>query len=132
VNFRLDEARALLDTSTAELVLGRGLGGRYVGKDVNGRRVVTGWTHTFPLWIVLKGGVIALTCCLMLCALLGRNVLARLAIDRARERAVLGTLLVSGVLLMSLTLGRAALIEGAFFMLVGAGLIGIAPVRETA
>ena len=55
VNFRLEEAEAVLDMPAERLLLGQGLGGRFTGKDVNGQPVTTGWAHSIPLWLLLKG-----------------------------------------------------------------------------
>ena len=57
MNFRIDEARVILDLPRTDLLLGQGIGGRFLGKDVNGLAIVTPWTHAFPLWVLLKGGL---------------------------------------------------------------------------
>ena len=45
VNFRLDEAKALLGMKADEVLVGQGIGGRFESKDVNGQPVTTGWAH---------------------------------------------------------------------------------------
>jgi hypothetical protein len=60
VNFRADEVRSLFRLPTKDIMFGQGIGGRFVGKDVNGQPIITGWSHAFPAWIILKIGILGL------------------------------------------------------------------------
>lgn len=124
VNFRADELRAILRIPTDEIIVGQGPGGRFVGKDVNGLPVVTGWAHSFPSWVVLKIGVIGLVLSsLLTIAWLWRGLRYIWTATPLPANHTLGLILFLGVLLMSLSLGRAALAEGAILLGLGAALL---------
>jgi hypothetical protein len=131
VNFRIDEARTILSAPTKDLVLGQGLGGRFVGKDVHGQPVTTGWAHVFPVWMLLKGGIVVVLGALVLGALFACTLARRIRQPATMEAAAMGALFVLGVLLLSLTLGRAALVEGLLFVLLGTSLVGLAGLART-
>jgi hypothetical protein len=124
VNFRADEVRSLFRLPTKDIVFGQGMGGRFVGKDVNGMRVITGWSHAFPAWIVLKIGILGLVV-VSLAAFL--PIWRRLAyVWRVRPQqadVTLGCVLLFGVLTMSLSLGRAALAEGSILLGLAVALL---------
>jgi hypothetical protein len=124
VNFRADEVRSFYDLPASELLLGQGLGARFVSKDVNGQPSHTGWAHVFPIWVQLKGGVLALLAvgALVLLCLRRMRIALRLT-NPLRADAALGSILILATLAMSLTLGRAALPEGAFLIGLGVALV---------
>jgi hypothetical protein len=125
VNFRADEVRSIFRLPSTDLVFGQGIGGRFIGKDVNGAQVVTGWAHAFPAWVVLKIGILGL---------LVVGLLALVAVWRRLEyvwnaralpaNTALGCVLLLGVLAMSLALGRAALAEGSILLGLAVALLG--------
>jgi hypothetical protein len=124
LNFREDEARLFFRLPARDILLGQGVGGRFLGKDVNGGFVVTGWMHEFPLWLLLKGGVAAALVGVALAAAAlraGWRGAARGRVEAAG--AGTGLALVFGVLVLSLTLGRAALPEGSMLLGLAAGLL---------
>jgi hypothetical protein len=131
VNFRVDEARTILALPTNDLLMGRGLGGRFEGKDVNGAPTLTGWSHTFPLWLLLKGGVVAAGCFALMGLMLIQTAVRRTRGDRAIEAVILGMVLTLGILLLSITLGRAALPEGVVVLVLGAAVVSLAPGEST-
>jgi len=116
LNFRRDEIHLFFQQPARDLLLGRGFGGSYLGKGLDGKITVTPWSHAFPLWVDLKFGLLGLLAGLALLAATLRTAL------RARQDplAGLGAVIVTGLLLLSLTLDRLALPEGA--VLVGFGL----------
>jgi hypothetical protein len=124
LNFREDELRAFFRLPTGDILTGQGYGGRFTGKDPNGRPVVTGWSHAFPAWIALKAGIVGVIAALTLLVVAARRAVTRLSRGGdAGVLAELGVVIVLGVLLISLTLGRAALPEGAILLGVAASLI---------
>lgn len=125
INFRIDELHSFMRLPRTDLLLGQGFGGRFWGKSVNGFPQLTGWSHSFPIWIVLKAGVIGLIACCVALVQAGRSMLSELRKgDWWKSDAALGSVLIVGVLLMSLTLGRAALPEGAMTLGLGIALTG--------
>ncbi len=131
VNFRLDEAKALLGMKADEVLVGQGIGGRFESKDVNGQPVTTGWAHSTPLWLLLKGGVLLALGTLALGVLLACTAFEEHRRHQTAQGTVLGLLIVLGICLLSLTLGRGALVEGITFLVLGASLIGLGQARET-
>jgi hypothetical protein len=125
LNFREDETRLFFRLPVKAIVLGQGVGGRFLGKDVNGAFVVTGWMHEFPLWLLLKGGVAAALVAAALTVAALRAGWRNAARGRGVEAvaAATGLALVFGVLVLSLTLGRAALPEGSMLLGLAAGLL---------
>src|SRR5205085_5926783 len=105
-----------------ELILGQGFGGRFIAPGPFGSPVLTGWSHVFPLWIVLKVGIIGLGVLLA-----AGGVSAWRLIRQGRERrghgVALGAVIVVGIMAMSLTLGRAALPDGAMLLGLAAALL---------
>jgi hypothetical protein len=125
VNFRADEVRSIFRLPRTDIVFGEGIGGRFLGKDVNGAQVVAGWAHAFPAWIVLKIGILGL----VVVSLLALVAVWRRLVYVWRTRPLpldttLGCVLLLGVLIMSLTLGRAALAEGSILLGLAVALLG--------
>jgi hypothetical protein len=124
LNFRKDESRLFFRLPTADVVLGQGVGGRFLGKGVNGGYVVTGWMHEFPLWLLLKGGVpAAFTGAILTLAALRTGWRGAARGRNETVVAATGLSLVFGVLVLSLTLGRAALPEGSMLLGLAAALL---------
>jgi hypothetical protein len=125
VNFRADEVRSLFHLPTKDIVLGQGIGGRFVGKDVNGRPIVTGWSHALPAWIVLKIGILGLIVVSVLAFMpMWRRLAYVWRVRPLHADAALGCVLLLGVLIMSLSLGRAALSEGSILLGLAVALLG--------
>lgn len=126
LDFRRQEIRSFLDLPVRDVLLGQGVGGRYIGKSAIGQPVEAGWSHAFPVVIALKAGVIGI---LAMALLLGAAaVRSALEFGRSRHpenRAMMacGATAVMGILLMSLTLGRAALPEGAVILVLGLAML---------
>jgi hypothetical protein len=124
VNFRADELRSVFQLPTNEIVFGQGIGGRFVGKDVNGLQVITGWSHTFPAWIVLKIGMFGLVFVSALgLASMWRRFRSVRRLRPLHTHAALGCVLLFGVLIMSISLGRAALVEGSILIGLAVALL---------
>ncbi|MDP9225301.1 MAG: hypothetical protein M3P18_15950 [Actinomycetota bacterium] len=124
INFRIDELHSFMRLSRTDLLLGQGFGGRFWSKGVNGFPQLTGWSHSFPIWIMLKAGIVGLAACCIALLRGARPTLSKLGkIDWLKSDTALGIVLVVGVLLMSLTLGRAALPEGAMVLGLGIALM---------
>jgi hypothetical protein len=125
LNFRKDEAKTLLRLPTRDLLLGQGIGGTFISKDVNGRKVRTGWAHTFPLWLLLKAGVVGALAALFLLGAAIRAGWTGVRGGRPRVDDVnTGLVMLFGVLAISFTLGRAALPEGVALIGIAAALLG--------
>jgi hypothetical protein len=122
LNFRKDELRSFLRLPADKILLGQGLGGRFESKNVRGLPVLSGWSHSFPLWVTLKAGILGLLGSLLLLASGGRRAWSAIGqTDTAGQREMaLGAVIVVGVVLMSFTLGRAALPEGVILLVIGA------------
>jgi hypothetical protein len=129
VFFRIDEARAFFHQPVQDLVVGQGLAGAFLGKDINGKQVVTGWVHTAPLWLLLKVGVFGLVAaCAVFALLLMRAVRTMRTNDPiAVGHAGLAVVIVSGLLAMSFSLDRIALPEGVALLGVAAALVAAPP-----
>jgi hypothetical protein len=120
INFRADEVSRFFAQHATDVVLGKGFGGRFLSVSGNGGTVITGWTHAFPLWIILKVGLAGLVVACVAARLAARRVIRRYRSDPPRrDMLALGSAIVAGILVMSLTLGVAALADGA--MLLGFG-----------
>jgi hypothetical protein len=130
IHFRRDEAASFFDLPRSDLVYGQGLGGRFIGKDVNGQYIETGWMHTFPLWIVLKVGVPGLIGAVLALALLLRRMIALLP-STARSDVIAGAIVTGGLAVLSMTLGRAALPEGVVVLTFGLALLSVTPSRPS-
>jgi hypothetical protein len=128
LNFRRDELSLFFDQPSRDLVVGQGVGGRFLSKDVQGKPALAGWAHSLPLWVILKVGLIGALAALVLLIVAAW----RLGVRRGSwddDRATAG-IVFAGLLLMSLTLDRAALPEGA--VLVGIAAAWLRPSRTLA
>lgn len=125
LSFRQAETRAVFDLPTRDLLLGQGLAGSFAGVGSRGQALQAGWTHSFPTWILLKAGVIGLLGFAALCLLAWRRLRERLSSAQGLDRTdvVAGLVCVTGILAMSLTLGRVALPEGV--VIGAAGLVAM-------
>jgi hypothetical protein len=129
LNFRKDELNTMLDLPARDLVLGQGLAGRFVGKDVNGQPIVAGWAHAFPAWVVLKVGLGGLLVALVLFFRLGRDAI-RQAASGGGDQARMGAVLFMGMLALGLTLNRVALPEGAVLLTTAIALLTFPGTRD--
>jgi hypothetical protein len=123
LNFRADEFHSFFHLPVKDIVLGQGIGGRFVSKDINGEPVVTGWSHMFPIWILLKAGILGIAA-VSVAAL----AILRRSFGSARARLTptveLALVLLVGLFLMSLTIDRIALPEGGILVGLAIGLLG--------
>ncbi|MBJ7470239.1 MAG: hypothetical protein JHD16_03015 [Solirubrobacteraceae bacterium] len=122
LGFREDEIRTFLRLPTQDLMIGQGLGGRFTSRDSTGAEVEAAWSHVLPVWVGLKLGLLGLALLTAVGAVAMWRTLRRSRVFGAR----VGALLFTGLLLMSLTIGRAALPEGVIlvaccFILLGWG-----------
>ncbi len=124
LNFRKDEIDSFLRLSAARKYLGQGLGGRFVGKNVNGAAVLAGWAHELPVWIALKTGILGLLGACAALAAIARRASLRLTGGADRVEVLAGAVLVLGTVVMSMTLDRLALPEGVLPFVVGVFLVG--------
>jgi hypothetical protein len=129
LNFRKDEINSFLRTPATTKYLGQGLGGRFIGKNVNGKAVLTGWAHELPVWIALKTGIFGLICASLALAMIVRRAVDALRLGGDRIQIVAGAVIVLGLVVMSMTLDRLALPEGIFPFMVGVFLISTAARR---
>jgi hypothetical protein len=127
LNFRKDEVNSFLRASATTKYLGQGLAGRFMGKDVNGKAVLTGWAHELPVWIALKAGIFGLLCASLALAIMIRRALDALRSGGDRVQVLSGAVIVLGLVVMSMTLDRLALPEGILPLVVGVLLISTAP-----
>jgi hypothetical protein len=132
LNFRKDEINSFLRASATTKYLGQGLGGRFLGKNVNGQPVLTGWAHELPVWIALKTGIFGLLCASLALAIMLRRALGALRRVGDRVPVLAGAVIVLGLVVMSMTLDRLALPEGIFPFIVGVFLISTAAPRADA
>jgi hypothetical protein len=123
LNFRKDEIKSFLRTPATTKYLGQGLGGRFIGKDVNGKPALAGWAHELPVWIALKAGIFGLLCASLALAVIGRH--AREALKQGADRITVlaGAAIVIGLVAISMTLDRLALVEGVLPFIVGVFLV---------
>jgi hypothetical protein len=119
LNFRKDEVNTFLRAPATTKYLGQGLGGRFLGKDVNGKPVLSGWAHELPVWIALKTGVFGLVCAALAIAVIARRVTDRFRHGGDQTQILVGTIFVLGLLIMSMTLDRLALPEGILPFIIG-------------
>ncbi|MFP5362091.1 MAG: O-antigen ligase family protein [Thermoleophilia bacterium] len=122
LDFRKQEIQGFLDLPIRDLLLGQGFGGRYTGKNVLGAEVETGWSHSLPVFITAKIGVIGLVAVgvlLIAAALTTADAYRRTSDPGVRGMIELAAVAVVGTITMSLTLGRAALPEGAVILVLG-------------
>ena len=126
LDFRRQEIRSFLELPPQRIAFGQGFGGRYEGRSVLGGAVAAGWSHAFPVFIALKVGLFGLLVIVGLLAVLAqRTVRAYARHEAGDDRALLlcGASAIIGVLVMSLTLGRVALPEGAIVLVLGLTLL---------
>jgi hypothetical protein len=122
-SFRKQEVERFLDLGPHRTMVGGGLGASFEGRDLRGRPIETGWSHLLPVWLALKAGIAGLV--LAAVALVAIVVRSGAGMKRAqgREMALTGTILVLGVVVMSVSLGRAALVEGVVVIVLGVALV---------
>jgi hypothetical protein len=126
LNFRKEEIESFLRASPSTKFLGQGLGGRFLGKSVNGQPVLAGWAHELPVWIALKTGILGLICACLAIAILTRRLVDALRRGADRTAVLAGAILVLGLVVMSMTLDRLALPEGMLPFVLGVFLISSA------
>lgn len=126
LNFRKEEIDSFLRASATTKYLGQGLAGRFLGKSVNGQPVLTGWAHELPVWIALKTGIFGLLCAGLALAIMFRRTLDAMRGAGDRVQILAGAVIVLGLVVMSMTLGRLALPEGILPFIVGVFLISTA------
>jgi hypothetical protein len=124
INFRTDEVRTFLHLPAKDILLGQGFGGRFTTRSAINEPTISGWSHVLPVWIGLKVGLLGLAATCFALLLLTRRALRllRLGGPPARE-AALGVVITVGMLLMSLTIDRAAIPEGVPLLALGLALI---------
>jgi hypothetical protein len=123
-NFRLDELHSFFHLPPRDVLLGEGIGGRFVSKDANGHPAITGWSHMFPIWVLLKAGIIGIAAVGVGVAHVIRKGFVNGSSRQIPSDPALGLVLFVGLLLMSLTLDRVALPEGGLLLGLSIGLIG--------
>jgi hypothetical protein len=123
LSFRVHEVDSFFRLSAASKFLGQGLGGRFLGMAANGASVMTGWSHELPVWIALKDGVFGLLCAILAIALIARREIQALRSGTCQLQALIGASVIIGLLVMSLTLDRIALIEGVVMLVIGVFLV---------
>jgi hypothetical protein len=132
LNFRKEEIDSFLHASASTKYLGQGLAGDFLGKNVNGQSVLTGWAHELPVWIALKTGIFGLLCASLALAILFRRMLRALGEGGDRVQVLAGAVSVLGLVVMSMTLDRLALPEGILPFVVGVFLISTATPKPIA
>jgi hypothetical protein len=121
--FRAQEVDSFLRLPAASKYLGQGLGGRFLGMAANGASVMTGWAHELPVWLALKDGVFGLLCAILAIVLIVRREIRALRSGSGQLQALIGASLIIGLLVMSLTIDRVALIEGVVMLVIGVFLV---------
>jgi hypothetical protein len=125
LNFRVDEIHSFLRLPKRDILVGQGIGGRFLSKDTNGHPVVSGWAHVFPIWVMLKAGVAGLLIVAVAVALILRSGFRGLRRPYpTRGEAAFSLIIIGGLLLMSLTIDRIAIPEGAVLFGLAVGLLG--------
>lgn len=124
LSFRADEIRSAGKLPARDLVIGQGLGGSFMSKDVNGTPVRAAWSHVLPIWIVLKVGLIGMVALVLALALFARRAVRGWHAGPAGP-ALVGSLIFGGLLVMSLTINRLGQPEGAVLAMVGVVLVGL-------
>lgn len=122
INVRAEEIRWVGQLPTRDLLIGQGLGGNFMAKDVNGMPVTSGWSHVLPVWIVLKVGVLGLLALVVALGLLARRALELIRVQR-HGPALIGAQILGGLVLMSMTIGRLGQPEGAMLVAIAAVLL---------
>jgi hypothetical protein len=122
LNFRFDEIRTASRLPARKLLVGQGIAGTFVSKDVAGKPVTSAWSHVLPVWLVLKVGVLgSIVALLALGAFVVRGL--RIAGAAASPAAAAGVVTLIGLFAMSLALGRMALPEGALLTGLACALV---------
>jgi hypothetical protein len=84
---------------------------------------VSGWAHVFPIWVMLKAGVAGFL--IVAVALILRSGFRGLRRPYpTRGEAAFSLIIIGGLLLMSLTVDRIAIPEGAVLFGLAIGLLG--------
>jgi hypothetical protein len=124
IRVRTDEVRTFTHLPPQDVLFGQGFGGRFETLSALNQPTVSGWSHVLPVWIGLKVGLLGIAAALAMLVLLLRRAprLLRLGGPPARE-AALGVAITSGMIVMSLTIDRAALPEGVPVLALGLALI---------
>jgi hypothetical protein len=125
----MDEIRTAAKLPAGDLAIGRGLGGTFVSKDVNGKVVTTAWSHVLPVWLVLKVGIVGTLLAGALLLLFIRRAAG--GIRGPTPAAGAGLVIVLGLVAMSLTLGRIAQPDGAVLLGLGTALVTFAGTRSS-
>ena len=128
LNFRIDEIRTASHLPKWDLAVGQGLAGTFTSKDVHGQPIRTPWSHVLPVWLILKVGYAGACVALLLLGLFIRRG-ARAGTTAPDFVSTSGLLVVVGLVVMSLTLGRIALPEGAVLLGLGCALVSFQPVK---
>lgn len=123
LGFREDEIRSAVHLPARNLLIGQGIGGHFVTKASSGEASVSGWSHVVLIWVVLKLGLFGL---IALLVALGWGLWRVIRGPRGIGPTV-GLTIFAGLMVMSLTIGRAALPEGVIltatcFVLFGWGV----------
>lgn len=128
LNFRLDEIRNVTKLPPGDFLVGQGLGGTFISKNVNGETVRTAWSHVLPVWLVLKIGALGALAAAGLFALFLRRAITVISGTPSAVPKT-GLVTVLGLVGMSLALGRIALPEGATLLGLAAAFV-VAPGRS--
>jgi hypothetical protein len=123
LNFRKQEVDNFLRLPATSKYLRQGFGGRYLGMGADGAPAITGWAHELPVWLALKDGIFGLMFAVVAIVLIARRVTRVLRSGRDPLNALVGAALITGLLVMSLTIDRLALIEGAVLLAIAVSLV---------
>jgi hypothetical protein len=130
INFRKDEIDHFFDLPLGDQLLGQGFGGRIPSSDALGRPVLSAWTHVLPVWLALKAGLPGMLAAVAACALLARRFAVGLRTIADPVPTLTGGLLILGLLVMSLTINRIALIEGGVLLAFAMSLLDVGERRH--
>jgi hypothetical protein len=124
IHFRTDEIRTFLHLPPQDVLFGQGFAGRFNTRSALNEPAVSGWSHVLPVWLGLKLGLLGIAAALLALALLARRASRLFGLGGAPAReARLGVVIVLAMLIMSLTIDRAALPEGVPLLALGLALI---------
>jgi hypothetical protein len=127
--FRADEVHTALRLPAPDLILGQGIGGRFLSRDAVGRPVTTAWSHVLPVFIVLKTGLVGLGAAIIGLIALTVKAVRKLKDPLTRPQWAIGCTILLGLAAASMTLGRAQLPEGIVLIGLAAALINSSPSR---
>lgn len=127
LDFRRDEVKTFFKLPAGDQLLGRGLASRLRTADTQGNPVLSGWTHELPFWIALKAGVIGVLLAALAYGLIVRRGIAALRGPGDRTVVLAGQLLILGLVVMSMTINRLGLVEGAMLLPIAVLLAGAPP-----